>query len=100
MVNISCLTPFIAKCSWPMNSETKQRIRELPGLIARASSDNVLNFRCPNCGGNLVIHLTGGERSALGISCERYCFATNLDGISDEPRWMKTLGEHVLTGKK
>jgi hypothetical protein len=82
-----------------MNNETKQRIKELPGLIAYAGSEEVLNLRCPNCGGSIVIHFTGGERRSLGVSCQKHCFATNLDGMAAEPKWVSALGVHVVTGQ-
>ena len=83
-----------------MNKQTKQRIKELTGNIACANSEEVLKFKCPNCGGNLVIHFTGEERRSLGVSCPKHCFATNLDGMAEDPKWVSELGVHILTEQR
>ena len=82
-----------------MNNDIKQRIRVLPRLIAYSDAEEVLNLRCPNCGGSIVIHFTGGERRALGVSCQKHCFVTNLDGMALEPKWVSALGVHLVTGE-
>jgi predicted RNA-binding Zn-ribbon protein involved in translation (DUF1610 family) len=83
-----------------MNNETKRCISELPRQIAGAISEEMLKFTCPNCGGSLVIHFTGGKRRSLGVSCERQCFATNMDGMPEDPKWVGALGVHVVTGRR
>jgi predicted RNA-binding Zn-ribbon protein involved in translation (DUF1610 family) len=83
-----------------MNNETKKQIKELPGLIARAGSEEVVKLKCPKCGGNLIINFTPGEKKALTVTCEKFCFGTSIDGMAAEPRWVRVLGAHIVTGER
>ncbi|MEI8043541.1 MAG: hypothetical protein WCL11_19180 [Verrucomicrobiota bacterium] len=83
-----------------MNNETKKQIKELPGQIARAGSEEVLTLKCPKCGGNLIINFTPDEKKALTVTCEKFCFGTSIDGMAEEPQWVRTLGMQVLTGHR
>jgi predicted RNA-binding Zn-ribbon protein involved in translation (DUF1610 family) len=82
-----------------MNNEIKKQIKELPAQISRAGSDEVVKLKCPNCGGNLIINFTSGEKKALTVTCEKFCFGTSIDGMAEEPQWVRTLGSHIVTGQ-
>ena len=81
-----------------MNQEIKQQIKALPQKIVSADAEQVLLFKCPQCGGSLLSEYTGGDKKSLSVSCEQSCFRTHIDGMKEEPEWVNILGKRIVTG--
>lgn len=81
-----------------MNLEIKHQIKTLPQKIVSANADQVLVFKCPQCGCSLLIQYTAGNKLSLSVSCKKLCFRTHIDGMEHEPQWVSTLGQRIVTG--
>jgi hypothetical protein len=71
---------------------------EVEKTLIQGSANTVSSLRCPSCGSPLVVTYTEfSDKMCLSIKCKKLCYRSNIDGLKEEPPWVRSLGNRFET---
>jgi hypothetical protein len=79
------------------SSENKAAWLQVLRTVQTGSVEEVLRLKCGACGSSLQIVCTPGKRTSLAIRCAACSSAIALDGESEAPPWVESLGGTITT---
>ena len=79
------------------SSENKAAWLQVLRTVQTGSAEEVLRLKCGTCGSSLQIVCTPGKRTSLAIRCAACSSAIALDGESEAPPWVESLGATIST---
>lgn len=80
-----------------MSSTLERDFERLTEIVRGANPELLLAMTCPGCNGSLKIQVSDREKAALSVMCKQCKCRVVVDGLTELPSWVDSLGRRVET---